>query len=175
MFGHKTVAWFDLWTIQHILFGVGLTSILRSRFNLKGYRALVGAIAIAYGWELIEYLAEIGHAGSVIQVWLQGTEFWANRFIADPIIAITLGWFIMRKFPWFNGPAMVASIWWWFFHIVIFPHCMYLQTAEAWTHWYAWSFAVTYVLGTATFMWLFRSVSTAPIRPDILTVPASVD
>lgn len=154
MFGHKTIAWLDVWSIQHILLGIAVAATTQ---RLSRYERITAAFVAVYGWELVEYLAEIGHMGRVVQAWLQGQELWYNRFVADPVLALGIGYGLGKNFPWLHLPAMLASFWWWFFHLAVFPHCMYVQTAEAWNNGWVWFFFVTYLMAFAVNGWLSQA------------------
>lgn len=84
IFGDKTVVLLDLWTLQHFAFGiVAGWYLLKNTFSHN--HAVIFAFVIAYAWELIEFLAEIGFFGSAIMSWFGGTEFILNRLIIDPL------------------------------------------------------------------------------------------
>lgn len=138
IWGLKTEAAFDVWSIEHLVTGISL-----AYFSMWVTRKLVGdekisdnlrlkisfifTLLVAYMWETLEHYLEVGLAGHVVEYWLQGVEHWCNRLICDNLMIIC-GWWIYQqknRLVWF---ARVFSIIWLFVHIIIFPHSMYLQT-----------------------------------------------
>ena len=83
-------------------------------------------LLIAYIWETAEHYLETGLAGESVEYWFQGVEFWANRFISDPLITV-FGYFISKNYPITVTPARIISLLWLLIHIFIFPHSMYLH------------------------------------------------
>lgn len=139
--GHKTLAWFDVWSIEHFISGItiyGFVSLVVQRTNIGtkifGYNninnslKLLILLAIAYIWEVTEHYLENGTSGiDAITYWFQGVEFWGNRLITDPLLMI-LGALLVIRYKLFIWPARIFSALWLFFHIVIFPHSMYLHS-----------------------------------------------
>ena len=139
LFGHKSVALFDVWTIEHFFSGANLCVLfilLRSRFNLgddpktKLMLEFFFVLTIELFWEVTEHYLEVGAIIPSVEYWFQGVECYANRAISDPIITMA-GFFFIRKFMQFRVFSSVFSAAWLFFHIVIFPHSMYLQDQMA--------------------------------------------
>lgn len=135
LFGHKSVALFDVWTIEHFFSGANLCVLfilLRSRFNLgddpktKLMLEFFFVLTIELFWEVTEHYLEAGAIIPSVEYWFQGIECYANRAISDPIITMA-GFFFIRKFMQFRTFSSIFSAIWLFFHIVIFPHSMYLQ------------------------------------------------
>lgn len=139
LWGLKTVAIFDAWTVEHILTGISvglavkkknyhvIKKILRRDHDLHiWYLAITGVLFVAYLWETIEHYLEIGLAGNNVEFWFQGVEFWANRMLSDPLMLV-LGYLIARKYHYLVWPARVLSLIWLLVHIFIFPHSMYLH------------------------------------------------
>ncbi|HRI36443.1 MAG TPA: hypothetical protein PK765_05255 [bacterium] len=81
---------------------------------------------VAYFWETIEHYLETGLAGSWVEYWFHGVEFWGNRIITDPLLLVA-GYLIVRRFPRLVVPARICSVIWLLVHVVIFPHSMYLH------------------------------------------------
>ncbi|MBI4143394.1 hypothetical protein HY487_00755 [Candidatus Woesearchaeota archaeon] len=136
LFGFKTVAFFDIWTIEHILSGISVGYAVKKQ-NRKGdeknhsYKSLVRLdlaiiLFLGYLWESLEHYLEDGIAGPSVQYWFQGVEAWPNRIISDPLMLV-LGYYIAFKKPVLVIPARVLSVAWLFFHIFIFPNSMYLH------------------------------------------------
>ena len=67
-----------------------------------------------------------GLAGNLVEYWFQGVEFWANRFISDPLITV-MRYYISKKYIFLVNPARILSLLWLLIHIFIFPHSMYLH------------------------------------------------
>lgn len=149
IFGHKTIAVFDVWSIEHIMAGISFGSLAffytrKEILNIIGQfggtienlskvnRAiivrfdLILVLLIAYFWETFEHYLEVGLLGDKVMYWFQGVEVWSNRFISDPLMLI-LGYFLVTRWPKLVWPARIFSLVWLFFHIFIFPHSMYLQ------------------------------------------------
>ncbi len=135
LFGHKSVALFDIWTIEHFFSGANLGVfflLMRSRFNLgddprtKLMLEFFFVLALELFWEITEHYFEAGTLIPSFQYWFQGVECYANRAISDPIITMA-GFFFIKKFAQFRIFSSVFSAIWLFFHVVIFPHSMYLQ------------------------------------------------
>lgn len=147
LWGLKTQAFFDVWSIEHVLsgFSVGwaayeynrgrigeLLNGIEARIPTEKMRKVLGnydvivVLMLAYCWETLEHYLEVGLAGAAVQYWFQGVEFWGNRLITDPVMMI-LGYMIARNFPRTVWPARVLSLIWLVVHIFVFPHSMYLQ------------------------------------------------
>jgi hypothetical protein len=140
LWGLKTVALFDVWSIEHLLTGLSVGSAVKKRnqniiaklFQKKdhGIHSLhfdvVGVLFIAYLWETLEHYLEIGLAGPRVEYWFQGVEFFGNRFITDPLI-IVVGYYVAKKYPHLVVPARFLSVLWLVVHVFVFPHSMYLQ------------------------------------------------
>jgi hypothetical protein len=146
LWGYKTVALFDAWSIEHILSGISIgtavtinnkkhfKNIFKEFTNLIHHNNksvihfdIIGVLFLAYFWESIEHYLELGLAGTTIEYWFQGVEMWANRLITDPLMLV-IGYYIAKQFPWLIWYARFLSIIWIFIHIFIFPHSMYLHT-----------------------------------------------
>jgi len=137
LWGFKTEAAFDVWSAEHLMMGISLACAVQiiikalSRNEaisetLKTKITFMLVLLIALLWETVEHYIELGLLGDRIAYWFYGQEHWSNRLIADNIM-VMLGWFIYtknNKMVWF---ARVFSCIWLFFHIIIFPHSMYLH------------------------------------------------
>ena len=89
IWGLKTNAIFDIWSVEHILcgFSVGkfVLEINRRVFHKhfgsnfddvqKNYFNLISVLFLAYFWETIEHYLETGLVGNVVSYWFQGVEF----------------------------------------------------------------------------------------------------
>ena len=137
IWGLKTEAAFDVWSVEHLVMGVSvgwLSMYLTTQIiddekisdKLKLRISFILALLIAYMWETLEHYLETGLAGHAVEYWLQGVEHWSNRLIFDNLMVMS-GWWIYQqknKMVWF---ARIFSVIWLFVHIVIFPHSMYLH------------------------------------------------
>jgi hypothetical protein len=136
LWGLKTEAAFDVWSIEHMIMGINLGSIvyfvlrkwnphsITMKLHIKINFLIVLTIALL--WENLEHYIELGLFGQSVAYWFQGVEHWANRLIFDNLMVL-LGWFIYMKknrIVWF---ARIFSCVWLVFHIMIFPHSMYLH------------------------------------------------
>ncbi|MCF7862014.1 hypothetical protein K9M79_07275 [Candidatus Woesearchaeota archaeon] len=141
LWGLKTVAIFDVWSIEHLLSGLSIGSLVKkdNRRHLKKYYPSInftkstkiridflGIMFLAYMWETLEHYLEEGIAGKAVEYWFQGVEFWPNRFIADPLMLI-IGYWLACRYPKLVIPARIFSGIWLFVHIFVFPHSMYLH------------------------------------------------
>ena len=134
----KTVAFFDIWTLEHLLSGISIGSFsmylnkkkIKNEFKVDTHKSyyfdIILVLLIAYVWETAEHYLETGLAGESVEYWFQGVEFWANRFISDPLITV-FGYFISKYYPITVTPARIISLLWLLIHIFIFPHSMYLH------------------------------------------------
>ncbi len=140
LWGVKTHAIFDVWTIEHVLSGISVGCAVKKRNHnvlkkLLGrdhqchswHFDLTGVLFLAYIWEAFEHYLEIGLAGQAVAEWFQGVEFWPNRLLSDPLMLV-IGYIIAKRYPWLVVPARIASVIWLTVHIVVFPHSMYLHT-----------------------------------------------
>tara|TARA_B110000438_G_C15338915_1_gene447031 strand:- start:97 stop:540 length:444 start_codon:yes stop_codon:yes gene_type:complete len=140
IWGVKTVAILDAWSIEHLLSGMSVGFFV-SDFNknlllkynipnpsifLKKHMDFVAIFFLAFLWETVEHYLEEGLAGDWVAYWFQGVEFWPNRLIFDPLI-MYLGFLIIGRFPKFIFLARILSFFWLFVHLFIFPHSMYLH------------------------------------------------
>ncbi len=82
IFGNKTNALFDWWTIVHISTFYVLTILFLIKLDLL--TAILSLIVLAYGWETIERYLE-GNSKMVKKFFKGQKECWANRYIGDPI------------------------------------------------------------------------------------------
>ncbi|MDD9912939.1 MAG: hypothetical protein OXR68_05245 [Alphaproteobacteria bacterium] len=145
LWGHKTIAFLDFWTLEHILSGVsvGMLSIYFSRYLLEHLQSplhiqngdfkksvvtlhITILLMLAFSWEMLEHYLETGLAGEGVEYWFQGVEHWSNRILSDNI-AILFGYFLGMRYPLIVWPARIMSITWLYLHIFVFPHSMYLH------------------------------------------------
>jgi hypothetical protein len=148
IWGIKTEATFDVWTIEHFFSGVSIGAgvIIHNNKHIGGLIEKVKdgifstkkinwlkykydmffLLFLAYVWETFEHYLETGLAGETVEYWFQGVEFWANRLIADPLMLV-LGYMLVKKFPRTVWPARVFTLGWLVYHIFLVPHSMYLH------------------------------------------------
>ena len=137
LWGWKTQAWFDVWSIEHFFMGIGLGGIAfllrRTYFKANGFDDktarrldLLIVMCFSYFWETIEHYLEAGAAAPGITFWFQGVEFWGNRLITDPLM-VYLGWLAYCRYPKIQLPSRLFSLGWLYVHIFVFPHSMYLH------------------------------------------------
>lgn len=151
--GHKTVAFFDIWSIEHVISGIsfGFLALLHTQKKFSKVFAhyesdiakgmdihrtiltrfdLITVLFLAYAWETVEHYLEIGLLGDRVVYWFQGVEAWNNRFISDPLMLV-LGYVIVRQYTHLTWPARAFSAVWLIVHIFFLPHSMYLQDTLA--------------------------------------------
>ena len=136
----KTVAWFDVWSIEHFLSGISIWYLVMTH-NFKVFQKKIGfdpeiiktryfdviwVLFLAYFWETIEHYLETGLLGGGVEYWFQGVEFWWNRIITDPLLLV-LWYLLVRKYKHIVKHARFLSVIWLFFHVFVFPHSMYLH------------------------------------------------
>ncbi len=133
IFGDKTSALLDLWSIEHFITGITLGAAVNRWSHRRTlaeearlYINFLTLLLLAFIWETIEFYLETGHAGRIVAQWLHGVEFWANRLIADPVM-VCLGWLTLRHRPNVLWPARGFSLVWLCAHVGLFPHSMFLQ------------------------------------------------
>ncbi|NQT50213.1 UbiA family prenyltransferase [Candidatus Kuenenbacteria bacterium] len=104
----------DMWSIEHFLWGVVVLASLKRFFpKLSVMKLLSITLAIAYGWELVEYLLELGVFGEGVSAWKVGHEHWSNRLIGDPLLVLLGGYVQVRwqsAWKWAVLPWMVWGI-----------------------------------------------------------------
>ena len=135
LWGLKTEAFLDVWSIEHLLSGLSVGNAVMSLhrhlytryFGLErskirtSYFDVISVLFLAYLWETAEHYMETGLVGTVVADWFQGVEFWANRMIADPLASV-LGYYIAQRFPPLVNVARGLSLVWLVVHIFVFPH-----------------------------------------------------
>lgn len=139
LWGLKTHAIFDVWTIEHVLSGISVGCAVRKRhhrvferFFGRGHTChswhfdLTGVLFLAYLWEAFEHYLETGIAGGAVAYWFQGVEYWPNRLLSDPLMLV-IGYIIAKRYPQAVVPARIASVLWLAVHVAVFPHSMYLH------------------------------------------------
>lgn len=126
LWGEKTVATFDVWSIEHLVTGFCIGAVLYLREPSPRHYYLY-ALMIAFMWETLEHYLEIGLFGARVEYWFQGVEHWSNRLLADPALVL-LGAYLYRRASYLKWTARIFSVLWLGVHIFIFPHSMYLHT-----------------------------------------------
>jgi hypothetical protein len=134
IWGDKTVSFFDIWSIEHLVSGITLGSViilLQARYKNRIIEndKLVYYISVAFLaclWEVVEHYLEAGLINDQVTYWFQGVEFWGNRILTDPLLVI-LGSYLNLRYNFLARYAQCFSITWLIVHIFVFPHCMYLQ------------------------------------------------
>ena len=127
LWGDKTLAFFDVWSIEHFISGINLyclSVILRRKIHVLNIAGWI--VAFCFGWEMLEHYLETGLAGNTVTNWFQGVEFWGNRMVTDPLL-IFGGAMAAHHYHRLHLPAKIASALWLILHIFIFPDSMYLQ------------------------------------------------
>ena len=139
LWGYKTVALFDVWSIEHILAGLSIGSlVIKARGAVltdgpslaspkKLFRVdLLGVLFLSYLWETVEHYLETDLWGPAVTYWFAGVEMWGNRMITDPLMVV-LGYLIVARYPGLVWPARILSAIWLIVHVFVFPHSMYLH------------------------------------------------
>ena len=123
-FGDKTVAFFDIWSIEHLMTGVFCAFVLNKVFPNKKSN-LILLLVISCFWECLEHYLEEGLLGVKIKNWFSGTEYWGNRLFGDNLV-IVLGYFIYNKYPKSIYYALVFSVVFLLLHLC-YPSSMDIQ------------------------------------------------
>lgn len=133
LFGEKTDAWFDVWSLEHCIAGISASALILWFMRRKGYdqkdsMVFYGLLlTLTFAWEMVEHYLESGVTGNEwITYWFQGVEFWGNRLITDPLLVV-LGSMLALKYRILLLPARIFSCIWLIVHLFIFPHSMYLH------------------------------------------------
>ena len=139
LWGYKTQALFDVWSIEHVLSGVSVGSAVRKHHRRLFDRILgrghaieswhlnvTGVLFLGYAWESVEHYLESGLAGGEVEYWFQGVEMWGNRLVTDPLMLV-VGYWIAKKHHSAVWPCRIASLTWLLIHIFALPHSMALQ------------------------------------------------
>jgi hypothetical protein len=141
IWGYKTVAMFDIWSLEHFVNGIALAGLAalitgkllkKEEINPASWKIIniIFVLTIALLWECVEHYMEAGvlpgEIGERVTFWFQGIEHWSNRLIGDTL-AIMLGWLVYNKKEGLALPAKIFTTLWMIIHIFVFPDSMYLQ------------------------------------------------
>lgn len=140
IFGPKTTSWLDVWSLEHFVSGMALSSIcvlLADTVFMKGVKDIpnvaetrvyiITILLVEYMWEVVEFYMEAGYTNvAAITYWFQGVEFWGNRVLADPLITLCGGIIALHRTK-LVLPARIFSLTFLAVHVFVFPHCMHLQ------------------------------------------------
>lgn len=131
IWGDKTEALLDVWSVQHfmtgILLGIVIGWLLKGPEDRKLIRVTLWVVLLAYLWEFLELNLENGNLGSSrVTYWFHGVEFLPNRLVMDPLL-VTFGAIAGNKSKKLLKPAAIFTILWVLVSIFAFPHTMYLQ------------------------------------------------
>jgi hypothetical protein len=141
IWGWKTEAWFDVWSIEHLAMGIGIGSLAGmishalapaealSRQLRKRFEIFI-VLTISFMWETIEHYLEAGASSDSVTYWFQGVEFWGNRLITDQLMVIA-GVLLYWRWEGLKWPVRSFSILWLAVHVGLFPHSMYLHELPA--------------------------------------------
>lgn len=143
LWGHKSVAFLDVWSIEHVIMGISIGAFCikfadyivhrfftgqREPKRLRNFISVLFLLSLAFYWEVLEHYLEVGLLGPAVEHWFAGVEHWSNRLISD-ILVVLLGYWLYVKYVWLEWPARAFSVVWLGTHIFIFPDSMYLHTA----------------------------------------------
>ena len=125
LIGDKTVAFFDIWSLEHLMAGIILAFILNRIFPNKKVNILL-LLLISLLWECLEHYLEEGLLGVKIKNWFAGIEYWGNRLIGDNLVVL-LGYLIYNKYPKSIYISLIISGCFLALHL-FFPSSMDIQT-----------------------------------------------
>ena len=97
IFGDKTTAIFDIWSVEHLFTGIILAWLI-SKISHTPKSNLPVLLLISCFWECLEHYLETGLWGITVQHWFAGVEYWGNRLIGDNL-TVFFGYFIYKKYP----------------------------------------------------------------------------
>ena len=121
-FGHKVLALFDLWSLQHFVSGFVIgTAVTKRGQGVRWWRILLGAVI----WEAWEWSMEMGSIGSHMAYWFHGQEHWSNRLLSDPALYV-IGSLIGARHPHLRSRMMLFSFSWIGMNLLA-PHSMWFQ------------------------------------------------
>ena len=81
VFGNKTNALFDWWSVAHA--GIFYVFTILFLMKLELLTAILALIVMAYGWETIERYLE--NHNKTFKKYFTEKECWANRYVGDPL------------------------------------------------------------------------------------------
>lgn len=140
IWGLKTEAMMDVWTIEHVLSWISVWFLIMSS-NYKIFEKKIGfdsekintryfdlmwVLFVAFAWETLEHYLEVWIAWDVVKNWFAWVEYWPNRIIFDPLMLV-FWYFLARTYTKIVAPARFLSFVWLIVHIFIFPDSMYLH------------------------------------------------
>lgn len=137
LWGEKTVAWFDVWSVEHFIAGMAFGSLWLWLARLQAERGqyhpatqqhlyVANILALAYLWEAVEFYIEAGYVWDRATYWMQGVEFIGNRLLTDPLLTLAGALAVQRKIV-LRHFARIFTLLWLGTHIFVFPHSMYLH------------------------------------------------
>jgi hypothetical protein len=141
IWGYKTIAMFDVWSLEHFVNGIYMAAVAnflivkaskKIEINPQSQKVLnfILVLTAALFWECVEHDLEAGiipgAIGERVTHWFQGVEHWSNRLIGDTF-TVLLGWFVYTKKKNLAIPARIFTAIWMLVHIFVFPDSMYLQ------------------------------------------------
>lgn len=89
IFGKKTDAIFDYWSLAHVSFYYIITRLFLMEVGpLEG---IIAVLIFSYSWEFLEI--ELESNNELFKKYLKGKEIWWNRYIGDPLSNL-IGFFI---------------------------------------------------------------------------------
>lgn len=134
-FGDKQTALFDVWSFACMLGGMSFFAV--ARWLVKRQHGGIAlpvftqylpyVLIMSFMWEAASHYLELGEwAPAYVKDWFAGTEFWANRLIADPLLFVLGAKLVWHKRKWANY-ARVLGLVWLAVHIFYFEQSMGLQ------------------------------------------------
>jgi hypothetical protein len=149
LFGFKTEAMLDLWSLEHFANGVAMAAIadlisvkiLPRVFKtgalspaIRRTLSFVMVLVIALFWEVAEHYVEAGvlpgTVGAAVTYWFAGIEHWSNRLIGDNLM-VMLGWYVYdrrhEKNKWLPQIFKIFTTIWMLAHIFFFDNSMAFQ------------------------------------------------
>jgi hypothetical protein len=157
IWGLKTQALFDVWSIEHILSGVSIGSAVQHKNlkEIKKFLSNIGAVIRRGEYQKLKKFFKSGKLHSLhfdimgvlflayawetlehyLETGLAGgvVEYWFQGVemwgnrLITDPLLMILGYYIAKKHPNWVNKARVLSLIWLFVHVFIFPHSMYLH------------------------------------------------
>lgn len=97
LFGHKSVAIFDIWTFTHVAAGAVLSFVAILMRHIDLHHPIMLLLIMVLGWEVVEHYLEISQL-QYVSSWFAGEETIMNRLVADQIAAVA-GFLLIKWRP----------------------------------------------------------------------------
>jgi len=97
LFGHKSMAIFDVWTISHVVTGAVLSYVAIAMRSINLQHPIMLLLVVSLSWEIVEHYIEAAELAALSN-WFAGEEILLNRLVADQV-AVVSGFYLIKKYP----------------------------------------------------------------------------